>query len=202
MVVVIDMVDIDLHAMVLLHKPRGIFDDRQGTESQEVHLQQTKFLDRRHDELRGDRAVRGSRKRYILVHRLLGDHDTRRMHGRVARQTLQPSGHIDQSVHILIGFIHALKLRVHLQCLVNRDIQLVRDHLRDRVAEAVRKVHDPSHIADDTFCCQCAERDNLGYTVLAVFFHDILNDFPTSLVAEVDINIRHCHSLRVQETLK
>ena len=91
---------------------------------------------------------------------------------------------------------------IHLKCLIDRDVQLLRNHLCDRIAECIREIHDTPDIADDTARRHRTKGDDLCHTVLAIFPHDIVNDLLPALEAEVHIDIRHGHTLRVQETLK
>ena len=51
------------------------------------------------------------------------------MHGRVVWQSLKSFCHIYHFMHSRITVVNALKLRVHLKSLVNRDIKLLRHHL-------------------------------------------------------------------------
>ena len=66
----------------------------------------------------------------------------------------------------------------------------------------VRQVHHPPHIPHHAPGGHGAEGDDLGHMILAVLPADILNDLPPAGVAEVHVNIRHAHPLRVQEPLE
>ena len=48
----------------------------------------------------------------------------------------------------------------------------------------------------------CAERDDLGDSVITVFLGDVTNDFRATTVVEVDIDIWHRDAFRVQEALE
>ena len=119
------------------------------------------------------------------------------MHRGVARESFQPLTHIDELFHLLIRLIERFQLRILLQRQIERDVELCRHHLRHLVTQAVRKVHDTTHIADHTAGRQCTEGHDLSHLVFSVLFHDIVDDFLTALVAEVHVDIRHGDSFRV-----
>ena len=102
----------------------------------------------------------------------------------------------------LVRLVHRLQLLALLQRLVDRDAELLGNHLGDRIAERVGQIHDPPYIPYDTPRRKRSERDNLRHIVPPVLLCDIVDDFLPALIAEVDINIRHRDALRVQEALK
>ena len=124
------------------------------------------------------------------------------MHRRMARQALQASGHIDELFYFLICIIKRFQLMIHLECFIDRDIQLLRDHFCDRITKRIRKIHHTPDIADDTARRHRTEGDNLRYTVLAIFPHNIVYDLLSALEAKIHVNIRHGYTLRIQKTLK
>ena len=196
------MIQIELNAVILLRHLDRILNHSQGAKSQEVHLQKAQLLQCRHRKLGGDGTVRRSGQRHILVHCLLADHDACRMHGRVARQSLKALSHINQIVNLIVLLIRLSELRVHLQRLVDRDVELCGNHLRDRIHSRVGHVQHSSHIADYSSSRQRTERYDLYDPVLSVLAHHVVDDFLPPFEAEVNINIRHGHTLRVQEALK
>ena len=95
-----------------------------------------------------------------------------------------------------------MQLAVHFQSLVNRDIQLLRNHLRDRIYHCIRQIHHPSHVTDHAAGCQRTKRNNLYHTIFPIFAHHIINHFLPSFKTEIHVDIRHRHPLRIQEPLK
>ena len=91
---------------------------------------------------------------------------------------------------------------VHLQCLVDRDIQFIRNHLRNRIDLCIRHIQHTADIADDTARRQCTECDDLYNAVLAVFSRYIVDDLRAAFETEIHVDIRHGNSFRVQETLE
>ena len=124
------------------------------------------------------------------------------MHRGVPRQTLQLSRHLNQLVHSFVAVISLFQIRILLQCLIQRDIQFIRNHLGDRIAEAVRKIHRAPDIANDAPCCHGSEGDDLHHLILAILTCDIIDDFLSSLEAEVHVNIGHGYALRIQKALE
>ena len=124
------------------------------------------------------------------------------MHGTVPRKPLQTLRHVDQVLYLLVIFIGPAQLRILLKRFIDRDVQLLGDHLRDTVHKRIGKIHHTPHVADHAPRRQSSESDDLHYPVLAVLAHHIIDDLLPSLIAEVHVDIGHGHTLRVQEPLK
>ena len=119
------------------------------------------------------------------------------MHGRMARQSFQTFCHIDECMHRVIRLVHGAQLRIHGKRLIDGDVQFVWNVLRNRITEIVRQIHQTPHIADDSARSQRTECNDLRHAVLAVFPDYIVNDLTSSLIAEININIRHRDTLRI-----
>ena len=104
--------------------------------------------------------------------------------------------------NLFIALVQLPQLVVHLQCLVDRDIQLIRNHLRNRIDLCIRHIQHTADIANDTARRQCTECDDLYNAVLAVFSRYIVDDLRAAFEAEIHVDIRHGNSFRVQETLE
>ena len=104
--------------------------------------------------------------------------------------------------NFFISLIQLPQLVVHLQCLVDRDIQLIRNHLRNRIDLCIRHIQHTADISDDTARRQCTECDDLYNAVLAVFSRYIVDDLRAAFETEIHVDIRHGNSFRVQETLE
>ena len=105
-------------------------------------------------------------------------------------------------MHSFVTVIGLFQIRILLQCLIQRDVQFIRNHLGDRIAEAVRKIHCASDIANDAPGCHGSEGDDLHHLILAILTCDIIDDFLSSLEAEVHVNIGHGYALRIQKALE
>ena len=124
------------------------------------------------------------------------------MHGGMPWKSFQALCHIDQMVYILLLVISFFQLRIHFQCFINGNIQLLGNHLCNGIHLGIRHVQYTSHIPDHTTGSQCTKGNDLHYTVLTVFANHVIDHFLPALKTEVHINIRHGYSFRIQETLK
>ncbi len=118
------------------------------------------------------------------------------------RKPLKPLRHVHQLFDLFIAVIECFKLRIGVQRPFQRDIQFLRNHLGDRVHERIGKIHHPPHISKNVSRCQGPKSDDLHHPVAPVFAHHIVNDLLPAFIAEVNINIRHGHSLRIEKPLK
>ena len=124
------------------------------------------------------------------------------MHGRIPWQALELPAHVNEAPGLLIFLIFLPEIGIFLERLVERNVELLRDHLRDAVALGVRQVERAPNVADDAAGRHRAERDDLHDAVSAVLLHDVVDDLLAPLEAEVDVDIGHRDTLRVQEPLE
>ena len=176
-------------------------DNSQVAQAEEVHLEQTQLLDRHHRKLRYH-LVAVARQRNVGVHGVLGDNHARRMRRCVARHALERTRRINKLFNLRLLVVHLFQLRVDGQRLVDRNVQLVRHLLGNRVNIVVRNVERTADIADGTAGSHRAERDNLRHAVLAVLAGNVLDDLRTANIAEVHVDIRHGDTLRIQKSLE
>ena len=94
------------------------------------------------------------------------------------------------------------QLRAHGQRFVDGYIQFVGHHLGDGIHLGVGHIQHPPHIPDHAPGRQRTEGDDLHHPILAVLAHYIVDNLLAALKAEIHVNIRHGHPLRVQEALK
>ena len=175
---------------------------RKRPKPQEIHFQKPKLLQRGHGKLSGDGTVASPGQRHKRIRCLGTDHHPRGMHGAVPGQPLQAPAHVNQAPHLLVLFILLMKLRIPLQRLVDGDIQFPRNHPGNGIHKCIGQIHDTSHIPYHALCRQGTEGHNLHHLVASVFPAHIIDDFLPAVVTEIHIDIRHGHTLRIQETLK
>ena len=173
-----------------LNLPLCVVDDRQVSKSEEVHLEQAQLLDRGHGKL-GDDGILVASQRHIIRNRKPGNHDAGRMGRGVARHSLNVARRINQTLHLGIGVIHLLQLRILGQRRRQRDVKLIRNRLCHHVRLGVGHVERAAHVADCAARRHRAEGDNLRHTVLAVFARHVINDLAPSLLTEIRIKVRH-----------
>ena len=176
-------------------------DNGQVAQAEEVHLEQTEFLDRHHRKLRYH-LVAVARQRNVGVHGVLGDNHACRMRRCVARHALERTRRINKLFDLRLLVVHLFQLRVDGQRLVDRNVQLIRHLLGDSIHIVVRDVERTADIADGTAGSHRAERDNLRHAVLAVLAGNVLDDLRTANIAEVHVDIRHGDTLRIQKSLE
>ena len=186
----------------LLHQLHCIPQHRQRTKSQEVHLQKPQFLNGGHGKLGSDRAVRSSGQRHQLLCRSGTDYHTCRMHRGMSWQAFQSLTHVNQMLYLRIRLIHLTQLRIDLQGTVNGNVQLIGNHLCKRIHIRIGQIHHSSHITDDSLGSQGTEGNNLHHLFGTVFAADIINHLLSSFEAEVNINIRHGNTFRIQKSFK
>ena len=112
-------------------------------------------------------------------------------------QALQSPAHIDQLLHLHILCVELSHLRIHLQRAIQRDVQLIGHHLSNGVHEGVGKIHHTSHIPQHTLCRHRTESYDLHHLVRAILSTDIVNDLLPAIIAKIDVDIGHGHTLRI-----
>ena len=117
-------------------------------------------------------------------------------------QPLQPSAHVDELVHLHIPLIEFTKFRIDLQSPVDGNVEFVGDHLRYGVHKSIGQIHDPSHVPDHALCSQRTESHDLNHFFRSIFPSHIIDHFLPALEAEIHVDIRHGHTLRIQESLE
>ena len=182
----------------------GPVDDGQGLEAQEIELDEPGRLDvvlvQLGDEVRATFLAVERRKVGQFRRR---DDDAAGVLARVAGQALERLREVDDRGDVLVLAVHAGELVFLLgQRLVQGHADFERDLLRDTVDETVRVAQHATGIADDGLRRHRAVGDDLRNPVATVAARDVVDDAVPALHAEIDIEIRHRHSLRIQEAFE
>ncbi len=206
-IVVVDVPDIQafrsaLRLIAAVDQLFGILYDGEGPKAQEIHLEKPELLERRHCVLRRDGTVLGAGERHIFDDRQAGNDHAGRVHRRISRQPLKALRHVDEVVYLLVLIVLLFEVRVHREGLVERDVELLRDHLRDRVRLVVGEIQHAGDVADDAPRGHRAEGDDLDDAVAAVFADDVVDHLLPTLEPEVHVDIGHRDALRVQEAFE
>ncbi len=90
-------------------------------------------------------------------------------------------------------------MRRVLQRFLQRNSQLQRHHLRQPVYFHVRNLHRAAHIFNRRLRRHSSKRDDLRHVLASVFLRDVINQLASPPHAEININIRHRNSFRIQE---
>ena len=197
---------IQRYAVIFLNIFYCVVNNSQGTKPQKVHLQKTKLFQSGHCKLGHDSSVLGTGKRNILGNILLADYNSCCMHGGVSWKSLKTFCHINEMMNIRLLVVCLFHLRIYFHSLVNSDYFHTRnlswDHFGNGIYLCIWHIKDTSHITDNSPGCQGTEGNNLNHTVFAVFAHNVIDYFLSSLKSEIHINIRHRYTFRIQKTLK
>ena len=124
------------------------------------------------------------------------------MHGGVPGKPLKTLAHIDQGPDLLISLVKLSQFRIDLKGSVNSDVQLIGDHLGKGIHIGIGQIHHPAHIPDYALCRQGTKGNDLNHLLRPIFTAYIVYDLLPSFVTEVNINIGHGNTLRIQETFK
>ena len=120
------------------------------------------------------------------------------------RQALELLGERQQLARFLFRLLALLEPRFHLARHLQRDqlAGLERDQLRQFVGPAVVPFHDAADIAHHGLGGHGAEGHDLRHRVVAVFPAHVVDHPVAAVLAEVHVEVRHGHALRIQETLE
>ena len=126
------------------------------------------------------------------------------MGGSVAIQPLDLQGDFQQAADGLISVAQFLQPRFPIHGLLQRDGLggIVRDQFRDFVHLSIRQAQHPPDIAHRGAGLQFSESNNLGDAIRAVFLAHVIDDLVAPVLTEIDVEIRHRHTLRVQKALE
>ena len=189
-------------------------------QAQEVHLEHPGLFQRVHVPLRDQdgaftvafaltaapAAARGLRAdRHVFVQRPGRDHDAGRVHARVPRQTLPAPAHSPAAASSRSSDSYSVRssgIRSTASATVSELFGRVRHQLGQLVGFRWLEAEHASHVANHRARLHRAERDDLADRVRAVLLAHVLDDFATPLVAEVHVDVRHRHAVRIQEPLE
>ena len=186
------------------HHLYRVVQHRQVPQAQKVHFQQAQFLQRDHVVLADDGLVVAG-QRHIFIHRQAGDDHACGVGGCVAGHALQRLGGVDELLHAGVAVVQVGQLLAELQGVVQCDVQCAGagwHQLGHHVHLGIGHVQGAAHVPDGAPGGHGAESDDLGHMVVAVLAADVLHHLAPSGIAEVHVDIRHGHALRVQEALE
>ena len=121
------------------------------------------------------------------------------MGGGMAGQPLHGFGHIQKLGNLWIVFLHLSQLAVFFQSLFNRNILsgVHWNFLGHLIYCIVGHIQGSSHIAHRTSGGHGTKGNNLGHMICAIFPDNIINDFLSSFITEIAVDIRHRDSFRI-----
>ena len=179
------------------HQLASLFDDRQGAQAEEVHLEQADLFAGRAVPL-GDEhvfvaALFVDGERQDFGERDIRDHHTRGVDAGVAGEAFELAGGVDPAADVGVAVVQLAQLGRLFEGVVEGDVELVADQAADFVDFGEGAVHHPADVADDGFGLEHVEGDDLGDLAHArgvvVFLPDVVDDFTATVLADVDIDI-------------
>ncbi len=188
---------------------------------EEVHLEEADLLDRAHRVLRDDlvlalgpaafavlsgrAAVLGELQGNDLVERAVGDHDRGGVDRVVADHSLEALRDVDDPLRVRARVHLAAQVRVGLQALLEAGAAAhdrLRDELCEPVAGAVVVAQHPGGVPRCGARRHLAEGDDLRDRLAAVLLLDVAHHPLAATDREVDVDVRHGLSGRVEEALE
>ena len=190
------------HCADRLHRP---VEDGERGEAEEVELHQADALDVLHVELR-DRALGslGRVERAEIGELARGDQHATRVHADVARETFELPGEGEQLARLLLGLFALRQARLHLACILQGDALagLEGNELRQFVRARVAPFHDAPDVAHHGARGHRAEGRDLRDRLRPVLLLHVLDHPVAPALAEVDVEVGHRYTLRIQEALE
>ncbi len=120
----------------------------------------------------------------------------------VTRHPLQCTGQLDQFMYILLFLVTLAQIVRLLQRLVQRHPQIKRDQLGDTIHHAVGVTLYTSDITHHRLGVHSPVGDDLRDPVDTIGLGHVADHLVTSVHAEVDIEVGHGDTLRVEEALE
>ena len=196
--------DLDMDALARDQFQRRV-DDGQRLEAEEVELHQPGFFHHLHVELRHRHVgARIAVERDQLFERPVADHHTGGVGGGVAVQPFQLLRHFQKALDHLF-----LARRLTQARLVGNGLRqryrvrrIGRHQLAQPVHLAIGHLQDAPDVAQHGAGLQRTEGDDLRHLAAAIFLLHIADHFFAPVLAEVDVEVRHRHTFRVEEALE
>ena len=120
----------------------------------------------------------------------------------VTRDAFQLARHVDQRFNFFVGFVDFRQLRFGFKRFCQRHARIGRHQLRNTIDETVRVAEYTTHVADNRFRRHGTEGNDLRYRVTAIHVRYVLDHLIAFLHAEVDVEVGHGNTFRVEETFE
>ncbi len=158
--------------------------------------------------MRGDNGAffavfaRDALHRDIIGDRPVGDDDAGGMGAGVAVGPLQLHGDVDQLADVILAFVFAFQVGALLKRFGKRDVEHFGHHRGEAIDAFKGNIQHAANVFDRRLGCHRPKGADLGDGCFAVFFADVLDDFLTAILAEVDVDIGRLRAVRVEEALE
>ena len=194
--------DVKRLATRLRNQLYGIIDHRESCQAQEVHLQQAHLLYGFHVVCGYDLIVLGAVQRHQFRQRAWRNHHRGGVHARAAHQPFELLRGVNQLAHLLVVVVQLAQIGHVLKRSVDRHAHRGRYQLGNAIHVAVGHIERAAAILDRRLGRHGIERDYLRHLLAAVFARHVVDHFAAPVHAEVHVDIRHRHALRIQEPLE
>ena len=174
----------------------------QRLQSEEVHLEQADGLHRLHFKLGDHLFVFIPRERQDVDQRLFADHHTGGVGAGMPRQPFKDQRILHDLLRHRILFGCAFEIWIFFQRFGQRCAGRFRHHLSQLVALVQRQSQHAADIADNGFCAERSEGDDLRDVFASVFVFDVLDHFAAAGLTEIDIKVRRRHAVGIEEAFK
>ena len=123
------------------------------------------------------------------------------MDRNVSRHTFETFCSVDKTFYFGRRLVDLLEFRL-FQRVVYRYIVIVRYCLGNDVNVGIRYTESAADVAYDRPCGERSEGYYLRHAIRAVASGDVIYNFASTLVAKVNVDIRHTYPFGIEETLK
>ncbi|MNH84319.1 hypothetical protein D3C73_367380 [compost metagenome] len=120
----------------------------------------------------------------------------------VTRHAFQLARHVDQRFDLFVCLIDFRQLRLCRKGFFQRHARIGRHQFGDTVDEAIRVAQHAPHVADNRLRRHGSEGDDLRYRLTAIHLRHVLDNQVAFFHAEVDVEVGHRDTFRVQEAFE
>ena len=122
----------------------------------------------------------------------------------MSRQAFERESNIEEFLNPAVFLDQLTQTRFLLLCIPESDLftSRIRNQLGNRVDFSIGHAHATTDIADNCTGHHRTKSDNLRNFLITVLFADIIDDILATIDTEVDVDIRHRDTFRIQKALK
>ena len=138
----------------------------------------------------------------MIAHGVAANDGCARMHAFTAHMALDRLCGVNNALNVFFGIVSFFQVGVGLERTIDGDAQLSTNKFADTVTHGIGVVQNTRSIAHGVFCLQLAERNNARNMVFTVEFANMFDNILTMLIVEVDVDIGHLNTFRVEEAFE
>ena len=155
--------------------------------------------------MRGGNAGAGvAVKGHQLFERTVSDDDAGSVGGGVSIKPFEFQCDVEQGFDSRVTVPFLLQARLQFYRLFQGDgrCRIHRDHFRQAIHLAVGQLQHAAHITRDHAGLQFAEGDDLRHALAAITLLHIVDHFVATVLTEVDVEVRHGHTVGIEEAFE